>query len=244
MRRPLQDTPPGYLREAPTAALAADEALLDQAPAQRWYVVDRPAVVLGLALHRRAASVLDLERCAQAGIEVLERRAGGGAVLLDQHMLCYAVAVRLPDPRVPDDLTLSYRWLGEHFAARLLRLGVPARRVEVQEARADVAQHRGDLLADTCYGLLSPHEVVVGSAWRKVVGLAQVRRRHAALFQVGILLRDQSRLAELMRVPDEGAREQLAAALGQRTVGLEALLRVVPPLDQLVRRLSPDRPAA
>ncbi len=30
----------------------------------------------------------------------------------------------------------------------------------------------------------------------KVVGLAQVRRQHAALFQVGILLRDQSPLAD------------------------------------------------
>jgi lipoate-protein ligase A len=242
MRRPLQDTPSGYRQEAPADALAADEALLDQAPAERWYVVNRAAVVLGLALHRRAASVLDLARCAQVGLQVLERRAGGGAVLLDSGMLCYAVAV--PTSLVSEDLTASYRWLGEHFAERLRALGVSARRVEVDEARADVAEHRHDLLANTCYGLLSPHEVVVGSA--KLVGLAQVRRRHAALFQIGILLRDQSGLADYLRVPDERSRETLRQMLRERTVGLETLLDLSTsrPLDHLVTALSPDPPAS
>jgi lipoate-protein ligase A len=124
MRRPLQDTPPGYLQEAPADALAADEALLDQPPGERWYVATQPAVVLGLALHRRAGSVLDLERCARAGVQVLERQAGGGAVLLDMGVLCYAVS--LPTALLPDDLTESYRWLGEHFTERLRALGVPA----------------------------------------------------------------------------------------------------------------------
>jgi lipoate---protein ligase len=247
MRRPLQDTPPGYLHEAPADALAADEALLDHPPGERWYVATRPAVVLGVALHRRAASVLDLERGAKAGVQVLERRAGGGAVLLDSGMLCYAVA--LPIALVSQDLTESYRWLGEHFAERLQGLGVPARRIEIAEARADVAQHRHDLLGTTCYGLLSPHEVVVGSA--KIVGLAQVRRRHAALFQVGILLRDQSGLADYLRVPDPDNRERLRQVLRERTVGLETLIGPLPldrstsgPLDHLVAALSPDLPAS
>src|SRR5919199_1063983 len=146
MRRPLHDTPQEY-RHAPAEALAADVALLDRVRpggpwAERWYVVDRPAVVVGLALRRRVSSVLDLERCARAGVEVLERRAGGGAVLLDSHMLCYSVAVPLPHPLVPEDVTASYRWLGGHLAARLQQLGVAARRVEVHEARADVAAVR------------------------------------------------------------------------------------------------------
>ena len=62
------------------------------------------------------------------------------------------------------------------------------------------------LLLTTCYGALSPHEVVVGTA--KLVGLAQIRRRHAALFQFGILLQDQSPLADLLVVPDEPTREE------------------------------------
>jgi lipoate-protein ligase A len=60
-----------------------------------------------------------------------------------------------------------------------------------------------------------------------LVGIAQVRRRHAALFQFGILLRDQSALADYLQVPDESTREKLRAVLRQRTVGLESLLDVL-----------------
>jgi hypothetical protein len=71
-----------------------------------------------------------------------------------------------------------------------------------------------------------------------------VRRRHAALFQVGILLRDQSGLADLMRAPDEGSREMLRQALRRRSFGLEKTPLGSRPLDDLVAALSPDRPAS
>src|SRR3979409_512208 len=108
-------------------------------------------------------------------------------------MLCGAVCV--PRPSVADDVTESYRWLGDLLVSGLRSLGVADGRVTaVDEARKDVAllNARDDpvarILLTTCYGALSPHEVAVGNA--KLVGLAQVRRRHAALFQFGILRRD------------------------------------------------------
>jgi lipoate-protein ligase A len=219
--------------EHPRAALLRDEALLDSvvpgsAPLVRWYTVSAPALVIGLGLRHRMTEIVDVDRCAAAGVELLERRAGGGLVLLDEHLLCGAVCVALPDARLGSDLTESYRWLGEALGERLRALGVEgARRVDVAEARADVAllRSRNDavsrLLLATCYGALSPHEVAVGAA--KLVGIAQVRRRHAALFQFGILLRDQSPLADYVRVPDEAIREELTLALCQRTIGLESL---------------------
>jgi hypothetical protein len=56
-----------------------------------------------------------------------------------------------------------------------------------------------------------------------LVGLAQIRRRHAALFQFGILLHEQSPLADFLNVPDEPTREQLRAELQRRTIGLDQL---------------------
>jgi lipoate-protein ligase A len=191
----------------------------------RWYTVASPAVVLGLALHHRREQVVDLQRCAQAGVEVLERAAGGGAVLLDDGMLCCAICL----PKADADLTESYRWLGDHFAARL-----GLRRVEVAEARTDVASLRGSPLLSTCYGALSPHEVVNASN-AKVVGFAQVRRKHAALFQVGVLLRDQSALADFLRVDD---REALRRELQHRSAGLQGQAS----LAELVQRLAFDQP--
>jgi lipoate-protein ligase A len=168
-----------------------------------------------------------MHRCRERGVEVLDRTAGGGAVLLDDGMLCCTVC--LPNPSA--DLTESYRWLGEHFAQRL-----GLRRVDVEEARADVKSLTGSPLLSTCYGALSPHEVV-NSDGAKVVGFAQVRRRHAALFQIGILLRDQSGLADVLRAPDETAREQLRTQLRSRSAGLQWQAD----LPQLVERLALDQ---
>jgi lipoyl(octanoyl) transferase len=224
--------------ERPRVALARDEALLDEALSEaagpagralaRWWLPASPAIVVGLGLWQRVAELVDLTRCQAAGVEVLPRRAGGGALLLDEHMLCGAICMPLPSPSLSADLTESYRWLGECIVGLLHDAGVSgARRVEVAEARADVAElrARGDTLAKlllaSCFGALSPHEVVVGSA--KIAGLAQVRRRRAALFQIGILLHDQAGLAEYLKVPVGADRAALAHELGVRTAGVDRI---------------------
>jgi lipoate-protein ligase A len=222
MRLPRHDTILSLPAESAAQGLAGDEALLDgDLPATRWWRATRPALVLGLGLRHRAAEIVDFQACAQRGVPVLDRRAGGGAVLVDEHMLCGAVCLPMPDARVGDDITNSYRWLGERFARAL----PGGHRVEVAEARQDVAELRaeplGRWLLATCFGTLSPHEVTIGGA--KVVGLAQVRRHHAALFQIGILLRDQSAIADLLRVPDVPTREALRAALRERSAGVASL---------------------
>src|SRR5438105_8833920 len=109
MRLPRQHTPATLSAETPREALERDLALLDQleaTPRVRWYMVTSPALVLGLALHHRREQVVDFERCRAAGVEVLDRSAGGGAVLLDDGMLCCTVAIANADA----DLTASYRW--------------------------------------------------------------------------------------------------------------------------------------
>jgi lipoate-protein ligase A len=181
-----------------------------------------PAVVVGLGLHHRLGSVVDPERCRRAGVDVLSRKAGGGALLLERDgMVCGAIC--LPISAVASDVTESYRWLGDLLVQRLRDFGIAATRVEVDEAREDAAalHATNSPLLNTCYGALSPHEVVVDD--RKLVGMAQIRRRDAALFQFGILLRDQSPLADYLVVNDEQAREQLRHELANRTIGLASL---------------------
>lgn len=213
MRLPRQDTPLRLPVLAPADGLHGDEALLSalgdgEAPLGRWWVPSAPAIVVGLALHHRLASVIDVDRARAAGIEVIERRAGGGAVWLDEHVLCGAIC--LPGWEVSSDVTESYRWLGDLLAGAL-----GGRRVEVDEARAEL-QRAEPAIRDTCYGVLSPHEVVDAQG-AKIVGLAQVRRRHAALFQVGVLCdgRDQSPLADFLRAP-------VGDALRRRSAGISA----------------------
>jgi lipoate-protein ligase A len=229
MRLPRHDTPLRLPAEQPRAALAADEALLDQvmldrSRLERWWLPSAPVVVVGVGMRSRLAEIVDLERCARAGVDVLQRQAGGGALLLDEHMLCGAICV--PTSSIPSDVTESYRWLGDFFADRLRGLGIATHRVEVEEARADVASLRSQngevakVLLTTCYGALSPHEVTANGAVLKLVGLAQIRRRHAALFQIGLLIEDQSQLADYVLTTE---REALKNSLKVRTVGLNQL---------------------
>jgi lipoate-protein ligase A len=233
----------------PDVLLAADERMIEgglPATTCRWYRADGSAVVLGLAQQRRAERVLDRVRCAERGVAIVPRRAGGGLVLLDADMLCLTLAVPLPHPKVGEDLTASYRWLGDAFTDGLQRLGLlGARRVEVGAARRALHELRAEarranpvaeLLLETCYASPSPHEVLVGE--RKLVGFAQVRRRDRALFQVGLLLRDQSPLADLVRVPDDAVRAAYRAELRRRTVGLADLLPEFQ-TQQLIECLAP-----
>jgi lipoate-protein ligase A len=222
MRLPRHDIPLRLPAEPPDAAISADEALLES-PGVRLWVASAPAVVVGVGLHHRLAAVVDLQRCERAGVQIIERRAGGGALLLDGNVLCGAVA--MPTSSISSDVTESYRWLGDLL---LGALGIDqARRVEVPEARADVAGLRqlddpvAKILLTTCYGALSPHEIVVEN--KKLVGLAQIRRRETALFQFGVLLRDQSPLADYLNVPNDDTREGLRVALERRTTGLTAV---------------------
>jgi lipoate-protein ligase A len=237
--------------EDPRDALDRDEALLDSLAARfalshevhdvsslgtsapsfaetprlvRWWTAASPVVVVGLGMHHRLASIVDAQRCREAGVQILARRAGGGALLLDEHMVCGAIC--LPRETVPEDVTESYRWLGDLLTSGLHAAGIDgARRIDTDEARQDVAtlKSRKDevakILLTTCYGALSPHEVAIGNA--KLVGLAQIRRRQAALFQFGILLHDQSPLADFLHVPDEIVRAELREELKRRTIGVD-----------------------
>ena len=70
-----------------------------------------------------SAVVVGLRPLELVGATVVRRLAGGGAVLVDDQMLCGAVCV--PIEQVTADVTESYRWLGDLLAGVL---GRPPRR--------------------------------------------------------------------------------------------------------------------
>jgi lipoate-protein ligase A len=149
----------------------------DDAVASLWWCeVDRPALVLGSA---QADTVVDAAACARAGVEVVRRRSGGGAVLLIPGEVVW-VDVVLPatDPRWSDDVGRATWWLGEAWAAALAGLGHP-----------DAQVHRGAMVTSAwsqlvCFAGLGPGEVTV--AGRKVVGISQRRARGVARFQCAV----------------------------------------------------------
>ncbi|MFN8475085.1 MAG: ligase [Anaerolineae bacterium] len=185
-------------------------------PAMRWYEIAPPALVLGSGQH---LSDVNVAVCAAMGVPVVKRSSGGGAVFTGVS-LSLDVALPPDDPLDSHDITESYRWLGETWVAALASLGIAARLVSVAEARADT-RSLSPLLKRVCYAGLSPYEVAVGT--RKVVGLAQRRRRQGALLQGGVYLHWPSEeTAALVGITNQ-EQSALAEELPRRVAGLDEL---------------------
>src|SRR5262245_43146678 len=185
-------------------------------PALRWYGMDPPALIVGSS---QSLDEIDRAACAAAGLRIHRRRSGGGVVVSTDMLMLDLVLPRGHSLYV-DDVTESYRWIGEVWATALRDLGVDANVVSVEAARAD-ARSLDPLVRRVCFGGLSPYEVVIGQ--RKLVGLAQVRRRAGMLYQAGVYRRwaPQPTTALLAAAPDE--RAKLERQLAARVVGLEEL---------------------
>lgn len=136
--------------------------------------VERPALVLGST---QRTPLLDADRAETEGIEVCQRRSGGGLVYVDPATSLW-IDVTVPRGHTlwKDDVSLAFDWVGQTWATALESVSA-GRRTRV---------HRGRLMHPDwgrviCFAGLGPGEVVVDG--RKVVGLSQRRTREMARFQ-------------------------------------------------------------
>ncbi len=169
----------------PAPDIALDEVLLDLArPAVRVWTPRGRAVVIGVA--SRAADEVRLEECRAAGIPVRRRFSGGAAVLLSPEVVCFSVVLPYADyskAGTPVDTIRSAYLVATSLVAKALaRLGVEA-----------AFEPPGDLAVGGPEGVK-----------RKIVGLAQARRRTAALVH-GVLpiSLDGAELDRLLARPPE-----------------------------------------
>lgn len=147
-------------------------------PNEVWFVeTSREAVVLG---SRQDVTLLDLGRCSQERVDVVERRSGGGIVhLVPRKHVWVDVTISDQHPRWTDDVIGSMRWLGEAWVRALTELGFES------------SVYRDRLQADTlgeliCFASLGSGEVVDQSG-AKLVGISQRRTRSTARFQCTVL---------------------------------------------------------
>jgi len=174
--------------------------------------VTRPAVVLGST---QPLDDVDQLTAASAGFDVVRRRSGGGAVLVEPGAVAW-VDVVLPrsDPLWDDDVGRAFWWLGETWRLALASLGMTGAEV-----------HRGGIVTSpwsskVCFAGLGPGEVTVEG--RKVVGMAQRRTRDGALFQCAVLIRwEPQHLLDLLVLGTE-ERAEAAAVLDNAVLVLDA----------------------
>ncbi len=138
-----------------------------------------PALVLGST---QPDAVVDTAACAAAGVDVVRRRSGGGAVLVEPGALLWVdVIVPAGDALWDADVGRSFLWLGDVWAGALAELGIAA------------TVHRGALRRSrwsdlVCFAGLGPGEVTRADG-AKVVGISQRRTRACARFQCAALAR-------------------------------------------------------
>ena len=188
---------------------------LPEPPARRAWLfrAERPALVLGSA---QPADHVDEAAAHAAGVAVVRRSSGGGAVLVQPDTVAwFDLLVPREDPLWDDDVGRASWWLGETWAAVLGAL----------DLRAEV--HRGGLTRPTwsdriCFAGLGAGEVTVGG--RKVVGISQRRARGQARFQCAALLAWRpTDLVDLLAL-EAGQRRACLAAVADRATGLADLL--------------------
>ena len=180
----------------------------DPAPGRSatFHRVARPTLALGSAqpLDRVNGRVADA-----LGVEVVQRRSGGGGVLLlPDEFVWLDVVIPADDPLWSADVGRAMVWVGECWAAALASLGVAG---EV---------HRGALVPsewsrDVCFAGVGTGEVMDRGA--KLVGISQRRTREWARFQTMVHLRWRPELAAA-----------LVAAPAPSASALAGLVAVVP----------------
>jgi len=190
------------------------------------------AVVIGSA---QPASDFDAERLAAAGVELVRRRSGGGAVLVvPGSQVWLDVFVPNGDVLAHSDVGKSFHWLGDAYAAAIARvLGTPA-------GQAGVVVNRGPRQATgwsrtLCYAGLGAGEVTV--AGRKVVGMSQRRERAGAWIHSMALLSEQADVLAGLLAGPEDHRSAARAALS--SAGLRDAEHLVGRLtEEILARLS------
>ena len=159
----------------------------------RVATVTEPAVVLGST---QRLEVVDAGRAAAAGVDVVRRRGGGGAVFVGPGEIAWVdVFVPTGDDLWSADVAIAFHWLGAAWTAALVDVGVEA------------VGHDGMQCTTTwsrlvCFAGLGSGEVSVEG--RKVVGLSQRRNRSGSLFLCAALLRwAPATLVDLLALSDE-----------------------------------------
>jgi lipoate-protein ligase A len=188
--------------------------------------VARPTLVLGSS---QADDVVDWERVRERGVEVVHRRSGGSAVLVEPGAAVWVdVTIPAGDRWWDHDVGRAFHWLGAAWAEVLIAGGVLAR-------WHDGAMQRTPWSLWVCFAGLGPGEVTVGG--RKVVGLSQRRTREGALFQCCAALRwEPERLLDLLALGDAD-RARAAADVADVATGLGPGIDLVSGLvDALARR--------
>lgn len=140
---------------------------------------DAPAIVLGRS-QRAAPDVL--ERAHDAGIAIVGRASGGGAVLAGPWMASITLVLPVTHPWARASLPAGYREAGQACHRALAERSIITSLADCRRVLAP-----GEDLGWACFAEAS-HGELLANGMRKIVGLCQLRRREFVALCIGVLL--------------------------------------------------------
>jgi lipoate-protein ligase A len=188
--------------------MAVDEAILDsylsghpseRRPTLRLYGF-RPAA-LSLGKSQAARESYDAGYLRAAGIDLVRRPTGGRAVF-HAHERTYAVIGSPADPAFGQGVLRTYQRISQALILALTTLGADVR---AADGSLRPVRRAGEHAATACFTVSSAHEITAGG--RKLVGSAQLRRRHGMLQHGSIPWRiDPEELGRVLGCTVDGER--------------------------------------
>lgn len=159
------------------------EAGVEQ-PQVLFWQYDQAAVIMGCSQRPDDGQ---MQRAERAGLPLLRRRSGGGAVLAGPWMLSVTVFIPTDHPVAKQNIIEIFSWLEQIWIDTLHACGVPCKGVDQTMIDHSKVVSQQLELKWACYAALS-HGEVVSEDGRKLVGLAQIRKRKGVALVSGLHL--------------------------------------------------------
>jgi lipoate-protein ligase A len=195
--------------------MAIDEAILDEhiqggvPPTLRVYQWNPPALSLGY--NQTIEHDVDLAKCQEAGVEVVRRITGGGAVLHARE-LTYSI-VSAVNNGIPESIGGSYRFLSQGLIACYKILGLDVELKPGRNTTRSAACFSVATLADLTY------------QGKKLAGSAQARRSNALLQHGSLPIHSHADvLFSLLRFPSEVSRHKARSVYNKRMLTLSEVI--------------------
>ncbi|WP_421866109.1 lipoate--protein ligase family protein [Motiliproteus sp.] len=169
----------------------------------------QPAIIMGCS---QRPTPEQQQRAAQQHLPIIRRGSGGGAVLAGPWMLSLSVFIPTDHPLAQLDLIKIFSWYEQIWLRALQSAGVDCKGVDKALIEHSKQVAKDQQVDWACYAALS-HGEIVSPDGRKLVGLAQIRKRHCIALVSGLHLQpcDWPILSEV--VVDDPTKGSVLASL-------------------------------
>lgn len=173
-------------------------------PAALFWQYDAGAVIMGCSQRPDEGQQ---SRAESAGFPIMRRGSGGGAVLVGPWMLSVTLFIPPDHPIAEQNIIEIFSWFEQLWIKALHQCGVPCKGVDqpIIDRSKEISEQQK--LKWACYASLS-HGEIVSEDNRKLVGLAQIRKRKGVALVSGLHLQhsDWSALSRIVvDNPEQGA---------------------------------------